>query len=316
MRDLLHQLLLILTAAVLLLSEASSASTAVAADERVSFLNDIVPILTRYGCNSGGCHGKATGQNGFRLSLLGFEPDFDHVAVLRESRGRRVFPGAPDRSLLLAKAVGRVPHGGGSRLTTDSEDYRVLSQWILTGAPGPQPGEPTIERVTVSPDNQIVAQNSTIDLRVTAHYSDGHSLDVTRRALYETNLPTVAEASDAGHVATFNRGGLFAVMVRFGGVVGSFRGTVPFNSELREAAAVETPATENRAVRETTHKLNQLLVKQWQSLGIAPSAVATDYEFIRRVTLDLCGTLPTVDEVRAYAADQRPDKRARHSSLP
>ena len=311
MRDLLHQLLLILTAAVLLLSEAASVNTANAAEEQVSFLNDVVPILTRYGCNSGGCHGKATGQNGFRLSLLGFEPDFDHVALLRESRGRRVFPGAPDRSLLLAKAVGRVPHGGGSRLTTDSEDYRVLSQWVRAGAPGPRPGEPTIERVSVSPDSQVVAQNSTIDLRVTAHYSDGHSRDVTRRALYETNLPTVAEANDTGHVTTFNRGGLFAVMVRFGGVVGSFRGTVPFNTEIREAAAVETPATNNQAVRETAHKLNQLLVSQWQSLGIAPSATATDYEFIRRVTLDLCGTLPTADDVRAYAADQRPDKRAR-----
>jgi hypothetical protein len=311
MRDLLQQLLLILTAAVLLLSDAAFVKTANAAEQRVSFLNDVVPILTRYGCNSGGCHGKATGQNGFRLSLLGFEPDFDHVALLRESRGRRVFPGAPDRSLLLAKAVGRVPHGGGSRLTTDSEDYRVLSQWILAGAPGPQPGEPTIERVTVSPDSQVVAQNSAINLRVTAHYSDGHSRDVTRRALYETNLPTVADTSDAGHVTTFNRGGLFAVMVRFGGVVGSFRGTVPFNSEIREAAAVETPATENQDVRETAHKLNQLLVKQWQSLGITPSAAATDYEFIRRVTLDLCGTLPTADEVQAYAADQHPDKRAR-----
>ena len=287
------------------------ADTANAAEERVSFLNDVVPILTRYGCNSGGCHGKAAGQNGFRLSLLGFEPDFDHVALVREARGRRVFPGAPDRSLLLAKAVGRVPHGGGSRLTTDSEDYGVLSQWILAGAPGPRPGEPTIERVTISPDSQVVAQNSTIDLRVTAHYSDGRSRDVTRRAVYETNLPTVAEVDDAGQVTTLNRGGLFAVMVRFGGVVGSFRGTVPFNSDVREPTAVQIPVTDNRAVRETAHKLNQLLVKQWQSLGITPSAVATDYEFIRRVTLDLCGTLPTADEARAYAADLRPDKRAR-----
>ncbi len=296
MRNLFHQLLFLLPVAALFSNAVPD--TANAADDRVSFLSDVVPILTRYGCNSGGC-------------LLGFEPDFDHVALVRESRGRRVFPGAPDRSLLLAKAVGRVPHGGGSRLTTDSEDYRVLSQWILGGAPGPQPGEPTIERVTVSPDNHVVAQNSGIDLRVTAHYSDGHSRDVTRRALYETNLPTVADANDVGHVSTFGRGGVFAVMVRFGGVVGSFRGTVPFNSDVREPTAVQIPVTDNRAVRETAHKMNQLLVKQWQSLGIAPSAVATDYEFIRRVTLDLCGTLPTADEVQAYVTDQRADKRAR-----
>ena len=310
MREFLCRLLIILPAAAVLLGETASVKVA-AGEDRVSFLNDVVPVLTRYGCNSGGCHGKATGQNGFQLSLLGFEPDFDHVALLREGRGRRVFPGAPDRSLLLAKAVGRVPHGGGSRLTTDSEDYQILSQWILAGAPGPQPDEPTIERVTVSPGSQVVAQNSAIDLQVMAHYSDGHSRDVTRRALYETNLPTVAEVSDAGHVTTFERSGLFAVMVRFGGVVGSFRGTVPFQSQMQSATEVAIPATENQAVRQTARTLNELLVHQWQSLGISPSATATDYEFIRRVTLDLCGTLPTADEVQAYAADQRSDKRAR-----
>jgi hypothetical protein len=309
MRNRFHPLLLLLPIAAVLLDAVPD--TVNAAEERVSFLNDVVPILTRYGCNSGGCHGKATGQNGFRLSLLGFEPDFDHVALLREGRGRRVFPGAPDRSLLLAKAVGRVPHGGGSRLSTGSEDYRVLSEWILAGAPGPQLDEPTLERVSVSPDSQVVAQASTIDLRVTAHYSDGHSRDVTRRALYETNLPTVAEVNDVGQVSTFDRGGLFAVMVRFGGVVGSFRGTVPFDLEIQDTAAIEIPVTENRSVRETTHKLNQLLANQWRSLGISASGTATDEEFIRRVTLDLCGTLPTSDEVLAYSADQRPDKRAR-----
>ncbi len=310
MRDFLHRLLIVLPAAAALLGETACLEVT-ASEDRVSFLNDVVPVLTRYGCNSGGCHGKATGQNGFRLSLLGFEPDFDHVALLREGRGRRGFPGAPDRSLLLAKAVGRDPHGGGSRLTTDSEDYQVLSQWILAGAPGPHSDEPTLERVTVSPDSQVVAQNSVIDLRVTAHYSDGTTRDVTRRALYETNLPTVAEASDSGRVSTFDRGGLFAVMVRFGGGVGSFRGTVPFESKVQGRTEAVVPETENEAVRQTTQKLNQLLVSQWQSLGISPSATATDDEFVRRVTLDLCGTLPTVDEVQAYVADERPDKRAR-----
>ncbi|MBI1311402.1 DUF1553 domain-containing protein [bacterium] len=288
--------------------ESSSSST----DEPpVSFLSDVVPILTRYGCNSGGCHGKATGQNGFRLSLLGFEPAFDYVALLRESRGRRVFPGAPDRSLLLAKATGRVPHGGGSRISADSEDYRVLKQWILAGAPGPQPGEPTLERVTVSPDSRVVARNSTINLKVTAHFSNGRSRDVTRRALYETNLPTVAEVSDVGQVKTFDRGGLFAVMVRFGGSVGTFRGTVPFSGSPPGQLTVEVPKTNDEFVRETSQQVNRLLAKQWQNLGVVPSAPADDYEFIRRVTLDVCGVLPTVDEVQRYVADKRPDKRAR-----
>lgn len=276
-----------------------------------SFLRDVVPILTRYGCNSGGCHGKATGQNGFRLSLLGFEPDFDHVALLREGRGRRVFPGSPDGSLLLAKATGKVPHGGGTRIKPDSDDYAVLRSWIETGAPGPKPGEPTLVRVSVTPDRQIVEPNSTLQLRVTAHFSDGHSRDVTSRSLFETNLPEVAEVDDSGELTTNSRGGLFAAMVRFGGTVGVFRGTVPFRGEAIETRPPESPQTSNAAVYQATSKVNQLLVEQWQRLGVEPSAAADDYEFIRRVTVDICGTLPTAEEVLRYSKDRRPDRRAR-----
>ena len=101
----------------------------------VQFLYDVVPLLTRLQCNSGGCHGKATGQNGFRLSLLGFEPDLDHTALVSEARGRRLFPAVPNRSLLLTKATGVVPHGGGRRLDVGSDDYRMLHNWIAAGAP-------------------------------------------------------------------------------------------------------------------------------------------------------------------------------------
>jgi hypothetical protein len=276
-----------------------------------SFLRDVVPILTRYGCNSGGCHGKATGQNGFRLSLLGFEPDFDHVALLREGRGRRVFPGSPDDSLLLSKAAGRVPHGGGTRIKAGSEDYAVLRDWIEAGAPGPRPGEPTLVRVSVTPARQIIEPNSTLQLKVIAHFSDGHSRDVTGRSLFETNLPEVAEVADSGELTTNSRGGLFAAMVRFGGTVGVFRGTVPFRGKTIEVQSAAVPDTTNTAVRDAASAVNRLLVEQWQRLGVEPSGPADDFEFIRRVTVDICGSLPTAEEVTLYAKDQRPDKRAR-----
>ncbi|MFM7102800.1 MAG: Ig domain-containing protein, partial [Verrucomicrobiota bacterium] len=101
----------------------------------IHFANQIVPIFTKNGCNGGGCHGKAAGQNGFRLSLLGFEPAEDYEHLLREARGRRLFPAAPERSLLLTKGTAELPHGGGKRLDRASDDYRRLTRWIAQGMP-------------------------------------------------------------------------------------------------------------------------------------------------------------------------------------
>jgi hypothetical protein len=109
------------------------------------FETDIVSILSRFGCNSSGCHGKAEGQNGFKLSIFGFDPNADHIALTSESRGRRTNPNAPEKSLLLQKSCGDVPHGGGVRIRKDSDEYRVLRDWIANGLPF---GEPTAPRVT------------------------------------------------------------------------------------------------------------------------------------------------------------------------
>ncbi|MDA1165945.1 MAG: DUF1553 domain-containing protein [Planctomycetota bacterium] len=310
------RLLLIAPSLAVILSAGVSASVANGAPESStesspSFLVDVVPILTRYGCNGGGCHGKATGQNGFRLSLLGFEPDFDHVALLREGRGRRVFPGSPDSSLLLSKAAGQVPHGGGTRIQIGSEDYRVLRDWIQAGAPGPRPEEPTLVRVSVSPDRQIVEPNSTLQLKVVAHFSDGRSRDVTDRALFETNLPELAEVNETGELTTNTRGGLFAAMVRFGGTVGVFLGTVPFRGTTIDVQSAVIPETTNTAVRDAASSVNRLLVDQWNRLGVEPSAPADDFEFIRRATIDICGTLPTAEEVTLFSNDKGADKRVR-----
>lgn len=272
-------------------------------NQRVYFETDVVPLLTRLGCNGGGCHGKATGQNGFKLSLLGFEPDFDHEAIVNEARGRRVLTSAPERSLLLLKALGSVPHGGGRRMVAGSDDYQLLTRWIEQGALPAEPGDPRLQQISVLPERHVFAAGQPQQaLTITAQFSDGTRRDVTRQAIYLSNEPDVAEISEAGVVSTKSRSGQFAVMVRYGEEICVFHGTVPVQKSTAVAADWE------KSIAPTW--VDNPLVAQWKRLALAPSAPASDFEFIRRATLDLCGTLPTVDEVQAYVSDTRPDKRA------
>ena len=274
-----------------------------ATEPRVSFRNEVIPILTRLACNSGGCHGKSTGQNGFRLSLLGFEPEFDFAALVRESRGRRVSSSQPADSLLLAKATGRVPHGGGRRLDPDSDYYRVLLQWIQQGLRGPSDENRVVNRISIQPPQRVLQSNGQQQLLVTAHFSDGRTRDVTRSVVYQTNEPDIAQVDNNGLVTTGDRGGLFAVMVRFGDAMDVFRGTLPFQS-TEDKSVAEPPAASQALI-------DRHLVRQWRHLGIDPSDPADDATFLRRAAIDVCGTLPTAEEVREFLADQRPDKRAR-----
>ena len=138
----------------------------------LDFTNDIVPLLSKQGCNSGACHGKAIGQNGFKLSLFGFDPAFDYAALVHEGRGRRISAAAPDDSLMLLKAAGGMAHGGGVRFTTDSEPYKLLRQWIEQGAPWGEENAPRAVRLEVSPAEQIVMGKAEFPLKVVAHYSD------------------------------------------------------------------------------------------------------------------------------------------------
>jgi hypothetical protein len=274
----------------------------------VYFATDIVPLLTKLGCNGGGCHGKATGQNGFKLSLLGYEPDLDYDAIVKEARGRRLFLASPRQSLLLLKATASIAHGGGKRIETGSDDYRTLLRWIERGAPPPTAHDPVLERITVAPEQRVFkAGSSQQPLRVTGHFSDGTTRDVTRQAVYQSNEPDVAEVNDAGVVQAKGHSGLFAVMVRYCDQIGVFHGTVPI--------AHKQPGTD-RALDawEKAHGrsfVDRHLEAQWKRLGIEPSPAVSDAEFIRRASLDVCGTLPTPEEVRAYVSDARPDKPAR-----
>jgi hypothetical protein len=266
----------------------------------VDFKTEIVPLLSKFGCNAGGCHGKASGQNGFKLSLFGFDAAFDHEAIAREARGRRIFPAAPAQSLLLMKATGRVPHGGGKRLDEDSEECKLIRRWIEAGAPASSPATASVTRLRASPTDAILSHGQAQQLAVVAEYSDGSTRDVTRQAEYFTNLDVVAVVDRDGLVTATQQSGEAAIMARFLGQVAVFRAIAPHGQPLDHLPDF-TP----------NNYVDELAVTKWKKLGLKPSPAADDATFLRRVTIDLCGRLPTVEEARTFLADPRDDKRAK-----
>jgi Protein of unknown function (DUF1549)/Protein of unknown function (DUF1553) len=263
----------------------------------INFPNQVVPIFAKLTCNSGGCHGKASGQNGFRLSLLGFEPEIDYMTLVKEGRGRRLFPAAPDQSLLLMKATGQMPHGGGRKMEPNSEEYKIVRRWIAAGMPWGKDSDPTVAKITVYPEHRILGKNDRQQLAVFAHYTDGSVEDITRRAQYESNEQEIANVDATGVVSSFALTGQAAVMARYQGQVTVFRAVVPLGRPI-PAYAFEAKSF-----------VDKLAKQKWQELGIAPSKLCSDEEFIRRVYLDICGTLPTPQQVLDFVADKNPKKR-------
>ena len=289
------------TQIIVRLGEAQCAVTvrvSLSADRPVDFANDIVPIFSRFGCNSGGCHGKASGQNGFRLSLFGFDPAFDYQALVQQARGRRVFPAAPERSLLLLKATGQVPHGGGRRFEVESEPYRQLVQWVRAGMPPARPDAPRVTRLQVVPPQVLLQPEQKQQLCVLAHLSDGSVQDVTRRCEYATNLGVVASVDDQGQLTAAGQVGEAAIMARYLGQVAVCRVMVPRGEPLAEIPGFEP-----------VNYVDRLCAEKWKKLGLLPSPPADDATYLRRVTLDLCGRLPTVEEVRMFLASSDSAKR-------
>ncbi len=208
-------------------------------DPQVNFPNQIVPIFTKLGCNSGGCHGKASGQNGFKLSLLGFEPTEDFEHLVKEGRGRRLFPASPDKSLLLLKPIGEVPHGGGTRMEVDTHAYRLMRRWILQGMPYGKADDPTVAKIEVFPAERTMPQNAEQQLLVVAHYTNGATEDVTGTVKFEPNNPEMAEVSASGLVKTLDLTGDVAVMARYQGQVGVFRASVPLGVPVESTPPLE-----------------------------------------------------------------------------
>lgn len=262
----------------------------------INFPNQIVPIFTKFGCNGGGCHGKASGQNGFKLSLLGFEPAEDYEHLVKEARGRRLFPAAPENSLLVMKATGALPHGGGKRLDAASDDFRLLVRWIRQGMPYGKSSDPTVARIEVLPKSRTMAQGTEQQLVVTAHYTDGSTEDVTRSALYEPNDKEMAKAEDTGRIQLFEQPGDVAVMIRYQAKVAVFRATIPMGAPVAKLPPVK-------------NFIDELVFKKLKTVGLPPSEICDDPTFLRRVTIDIAGRLPTRDETERFLAGKDSAKR-------
>ena len=266
-----------------------------------SFKNHVIPVFTKMGCNQGACHGALAGKNGFKLTLRGYDPDVDYDTLTRQSLGRRVSLAAPSQSLLLQKATFALPHGGGKRFDTDSLEYRVVAEWIANGAPAPKPADPDVAALEVYPSAAILAPNANQQLVVRARYTDGRVEDVTRWVKYTSNNEGVATVDDNGFVKMNGRGEA-AITLWYSSRVLYARVTVPFDNTLTSDAYSQF---------QPVNFIDELALKKWKSLNLAPSKLAGDDDFIRRVYLDAAGVLPSVEDTEEFLADKSPDKRAK-----
>ncbi len=269
------------------------------------FERDVMPVLSRFACNSGACHGKQRGQNGFQLSLLGFDPDFDYEALAKEGRGRRVFAPAAERSLLLLKPIGELPHGGGRRIERNSPEYRVLYDWITAGMPrGPDVSAGSTTRVltgiAVEPLERVLPRLAKQQLRVTARYSDGSTRDVTRLSAYLSNEAALVAVNDSGLMTAGPIVGDTAVMARYMGHIAVCGVAVPHPDPAADDIYPTLPRQ---------NFVDDLVWAKLKTLGITPSEPCAEHTFLRRAYLDIIGRGPTANEARAFLDDSAANKR-------
>jgi hypothetical protein len=266
-----------------------------------SFRNHVESVLSKAGCNSGACHGARAGQKGFRLTLFGYDLDADYTYLTRQATGRRISPTDPGRSLLLTKPTGMTPHKGGIRFEPDSLEYRVLAEWIASGTPGPSDNDSVITKLEVLPNRSIQKPGLKQQLVVLAHFSDGRIEDATAWAKYTSDNLSVATVGDRGEVQIPNSGEA-AIKVWYQNLNALAFVSAPFERDV--------PA-ELYQVAEGGSFIDELVNAKLKSLHLAPSPRCDDATFIRRAHLDTIGVLPTAEEVKAYLADSRVDKRRR-----
>ena len=266
----------------------------------ISFRREIIPILTKAGCNSGGCHGKAEGQNGFKLSIFGYDAQTDFEALVLEGRGRRVSMASPASSLLFLKASARTPHGGGQRIEPGSYRDRRLLRWIAEGARFDAVDDPASEIVgiEIEPQQQILLGGETQQIRVSTVDAAGYRRCVTNESEFVSNAASIADVDSRGLIQASEIPGEAAILVRHLGHVATCRITLP-----RPGVKFARPSENNF--------IDALAWNKLERLGIEPSPLSDDATFLRRASLDTIGTLPTTEEVRQFLHDASPDKRSR-----
>jgi hypothetical protein len=287
------------TAAVLVtLAVPASARSAELPAGPVDFERHVVGLLGKSGCSAGACHGSFQGKGGLRLSLFGSDPTSDFLALTRGGSGRRLNPTDPDRSLLLLKATGLVPHGGGVRFGPDSWQYKVLRAWIAAGGRH-VPGSGAAARLDVSPGEHVLASpGETVRLTVRATFADGTTADVTPFCVLRPKDDSVADVSPLGEVRAL-RPGDTAVVAAYRGLAATGRVFVP----------VSGPAGKPYPAVPEVNLVDRAVFAKLRRLSVVPSDLSSDEEFLRRVTIDTTGGLPTPDEVRAFVADKATTKR-------
>lgn len=272
-----------------------------AGPEKVSFRNDVLPVLSKASCNTGGCHGALAGKGGFRLSLFGYNPEADHMAITRESRGRRIEVSDPGASLLLLKPTTTVAHKGGKRIEVDSEDYRIIANWIAQGAPGPAATDAKLARLTVSPSETQARTGETLKLTVRASFDDGQERDITRWAKFTSADETVASVDPNGNVSIIGPGE-GAITVWYSSRIVIARVTSPYPNTIPPETFAQAPRA---------NFIDDLGLAQLQRLNLKPSPPASDSTFIRRAYLDTIGCLPTPSEVEAFVQEPAKGKYQR-----
>ena len=271
------------------------------APEQPTFRNHVQPILAKFGCSGGACHGALAGKGGFKLSLRGYDTEGDYFAITRQARGRRIELDDPGRSLILTKPTGAVPHKGGVRFDVGSEEYRLLSDWIAAGADPPRDNDPLIENLEVQPVRTVLKHGEDQQMTVLAHFSDRHAENVTRWAKYASTNESVALVDDMGRVTVVGQGeGAITAWYLSRIVVATI--TVPHANEIPK---------ERFANAARGNFIDEIVLDKLKQLRLAPSPQASDEEFIRRAHIDTLGVLPLADRTRTFLADERPDKRDR-----
>ena len=266
--------------------------------ESFDFENDITPSLTRFGCNMAACHAKAEGQNGLKFSVFGYDPRADFEGLVCGSRGRRVSLAAPARSLFLLKATQTIAHTGGQRITPESDAYQNLLKWVEAGAPFRDENAPRITGIEITPGQRQIKMNGSQQLRVTAVFDDGSRKDVTRMARYRSNNDGLATVDRNGRITIGMVPGQVAVMAIYLGAVNTFVTYIP----------QATPVVPYPTLPENNF-IDTLVHKNLEKLHLLPSQPVNDSDFMRRVYIDIIGTLPTAQEARRFLTDENPRRR-------